>query len=56
MFSFGIVDPKKVTRCALQNATSVASVFLTTQVAISDVKSDKVDASDLPMPPMGMGM
>ena len=56
MFSFGIVDPKKVTRCALQNATSVASVFLTTQVAISDVKSDKVDASDMPMPPMGMGM
>jgi len=56
MFSFGIVDPKKVTRCALQNATSVASVFLTTQVAISDVKSDKVDSSDMPMPPMGMGM
>lgn len=56
MFTFGIVDPKKVTRCALQNATSVASVFLTTQVAISDVKSDQSDAANMPMPPMGMGM
>lgn len=56
MFAFGIVDPKKVTRCALQNATSVASVFLTTQVAISDLKSDKNDSSDMPMSPMGMGL
>ncbi len=56
MFTFGVVDPKKVTRCALQNATSVASVFLTTQVAISDLKSEKNDSADMPMPPMGMGL
>lgn len=36
MFASGIIDPKKVTRCALQNACSVASTLLTTQVVISE--------------------
>lgn len=36
MIEAGIIDPKKVTRCALQNACSVASTLLTTQVVISD--------------------
>ena len=34
MFDFGIVDPAKVTRCALQNAVSVASTLITTSHAI----------------------
>ena len=43
MFSFGIVDPAKVTRSALQNATSVACLLLTTESIIVDepkVESD----------------
>ena len=49
----GVVDPTKVTRSALENAASVASILLTTEAAISDIKEDK---SDMPaMPPGGMG-
>ena len=49
----GVVDPTKVTRSALENAASVASILLTTEAAITDVKEDK---SDMPsMPPGGMG-
>jgi len=48
-----VVDPTKVTRSALDNASSVASILLTTEAAITDVKEDK---SDMPsMPPGGMG-
>ena len=32
----GVVDPKKVTRTALQNAASIAGLFLTTEVVIAD--------------------
>lgn len=38
MIDEGIIDPAKVTRSALQNATSVASSFLTTEVAVSTIK------------------
>ena len=38
MMSDGVLDPVKVTRSALQNATSVASTFLTTEVAVADIK------------------
>lgn len=40
MFAFGIIDPKKVTRCALQNAASVATMILTTEVMIVDMKEN----------------
>ncbi len=36
MIASNIIDPKKVSRCALQNAVSVASTFLTCEVAVSD--------------------
>lgn len=49
----GIIDPVKVTRCALQNATSIAGLLLTTEAVIADIPSEK---KELPMPPMGGGM
>ena len=51
MFKAGIVDPTKVARSALQNAASVASMLLTTEVVISDIpKKDK--SGGYPMPDM----
>lgn len=41
MFQAGIVDPAKVTRSALQNAASVAAMFLTTEVVIADKPEDR---------------
>ena len=41
MLETGIVDPLKVTRCALENAASMASVFLTTEVAITEEPEEK---------------
>jgi chaperonin GroEL len=38
MVEAGIVDPAKVTRCALQNAASIASTVLTTEAVVSDKK------------------
>ena len=38
MFAFGIIDPAKVTRSALQNAASVASMVLTTESLVADIK------------------
>ena len=49
----GIIDPVKVTRCALQNAASIAGLLLTTEAVIADIPSDK---KELSMPPMGGGM
>ncbi|GEK32103.1 60 kDa chaperonin [Kurthia zopfii] len=50
MIEAGIVDPAKVTRSALQNAASVASLFLTTEAVVADIP----DASSTPaMPDMG---
>ncbi len=51
MLEAGIIDPLKVARVALQNATSVSSLLLTTEATISDIKEDKVTAA--PMPDMG---
>ncbi len=48
----GVIDPKKVTRIALQNAVSVASLLLTTECAIAERPSDKKE----PAMPMGGGM
>lgn len=41
MVEGGIIDPTKVTRSALQNATSVASTFLTTECIVADIKKDE---------------
>jgi len=46
----GIIDPKKVTRIALENAASVAGMILTTECALVDIKEDTPA-----MPPMGGG-
>lgn len=45
MVQAGIVDPKMVTRSALQNASSIASIFLTMEGAITDVESDKPESA-----------
>ncbi len=56
MFEAGIIDPLKVERIALQNAVSVASLLLTTEATVSDIKEDKASAAPA-MPDMGgMGM
>ena len=41
MIESGIVDPAKVTRCALQNAASIASTVLTTEAVVYEKKEDK---------------
>ena len=51
MLKAGILDPAKVTRSALQNAASVASLMLTTECLITDIKEEKEPA----MPQPGMG-
>ncbi|MBS6397031.1 MAG: chaperonin GroEL [Clostridiales bacterium] len=50
MVEAGILDPAKVTRSALQNATSVASTFLTTEACVANIKED------VPAMPAGGGM
>jgi chaperonin GroEL len=47
MIEAGIIDPTKVTRCALQNAASVAALMLTTEVVIADLPEEK-KASPMP--------
>ncbi|MBE6034969.1 MAG: chaperonin GroEL [Clostridiales bacterium] len=51
MIGAGIVDPAKVTRSALQNASSASAMLLTTEAGIVDIKKDEPA-----MPPMGGGM
>lgn len=48
-FATGVIDPTKVTRVALENAASIAGMFLTTECVIADKKEEN------PMPPMGPG-
>ncbi len=50
MMKAGIIDPKKVTRVALENAASVAGMILTTECALTDIKEDAPAG-----PPMGGG-
>lgn len=52
MFEAGIVDPTKVTRSALQNAASVASMVLTTESLVAD-KKEPAPAVAAPNPEMG---
>ena len=51
MLKAGIIDPKKVTRVALENAASVSGMILTTECALIDIKEEAPAA-----PPMGGGM
>ena len=53
MVKEGILDPAKVTRSALQNATSVASTLLTTESVVANIKED---TPAMPAAPGGMGM
>ena len=46
MFEAGIIDPVKVTRCALENATSAVAILLTTEVAIADEPEPKQEKHD----------
>ena len=52
MVAAGIIDPVKVTRSALQNATSIASTLLTTESVVADIKED---TPAMPAAPAGMG-
>ncbi len=52
LLAAGVIDPTKVSRVALENAASVAGMFLTTECVIADKKEE----NPAPMPPMGGGM
>ncbi|MFA5659229.1 MAG: chaperonin GroEL [Oscillospiraceae bacterium] len=53
MITAGIVDPAKVTRCALQNAASVAGMVLTTESLVADIKEEAPSAPAMPGGGMG---
>ncbi|GHT63169.1 60 kDa chaperonin [Bacteroidia bacterium] len=53
LYKTGVIDPTKVTRVALENAASIAGMFLTTECVISEKKEDNPAPA---MPPMGGGM
>ena len=54
LYDAGVIDPTKVTRLALENAASIASLFLTTDCMVVDEPSD--EKANTPTPPMGGGM
>jgi len=51
LFASGVIDPKKVTRVAIENAASIAGMFLTTECVLAEIPSEEPA-----MPPMGGGM
>jgi len=53
LIAAGVIDPTKVVRSALQNASSIASLLLTTEALVCDIPEEKKDS---PMPPGGGGM
>ena len=53
MFEAGIIDPTKVSRVALENAASIASMFLTTECVLAEKKEEA--SAPAPMPAGGMG-
>ncbi len=55
MTKSGIVDPTKVTRSALQNAVSIASMFLTTEAVVTDIPEKKEKMGGMPGGMGGMG-
>ena len=54
MFDMGILDPAKVVRSALQYASSVAGLMITTEAMVTDIPQDDAPAMG-GMPPGGMG-
>jgi len=52
LLAAGVIDPTKVARIAIENAASIAGMFLTTECVIVDIKEDK---PEMPMNPGGMG-
>ena len=58
MVKFGIIDPAKVTRSALQNAASISALILTTEAVVAEKPAEKGEVSSMPMgnPYGGMGM
>ncbi|MDA9120951.1 chaperonin GroEL [Flavobacteriales bacterium] len=54
MYKFGIIDPTKVSRVALENAASIAGMLLTTECVLAD-EPEEAGAGMPPMPPGGMG-
>lgn len=58
MVKFGIIDPAKVTRSALQNAASISALILTTEAVVAEKPAEKGEASSMSMgnPYGGMGM
>ena len=54
LYETGVIDPAKVTRIALENAASIAGMFLTTECVITDIKEDN-PAPQMPMGGGGMG-
>ena len=55
MFQAGVIDPTKVVRVALQNASSIAALMITTEALVSEIPEDTPAAAP-PMPPGGGGM
>lgn len=54
LFAAGVVDPAKVARIALENAASIAGMFLTTECVITDKKEENPPMPAMPNPGMGM--
>lgn len=55
MVKIGIIDPTKVTRTALQNASSIAALLITTEALIAELPEEDKKGGMPPMPPGGMG-
>ncbi len=53
LFETGVIDPKKVTRIALENAASIAGMFLTTEAVIVDEQKDEPEVPAMPAGGMG---
>ena len=56
MVEAGVIDPTKVTRTALENASSIAALLLTTEAVVTDIPEEKKDMSMMPPGGMGGGM
>jgi len=57
LLAAGIIDPKKVTRNALENASSIAALLITTEAVITEIPEEEKAQAGMPggMPPGGMG-
>ncbi len=53
LYESGVIDPAKVSRVALENAASIAGMFLTTECVIAEIKDEKADAAAAAMGGMG---